>query len=131
MRPKQLAVIASWTLAGWLAWFTADLIFRAANVTSRQWLYLMSIPGHQWTWAGVFGTAAALTTAGLVTRRRRITAAGCAVMTFGCGLIAVFYLVAPWVADPSLVTLGYAPWMMCAFIAALATVIYWKPSGWF
>lgn len=114
----------------WGMGFTIDLVARADKVTSRQWQYLMSVPGQQWAWVSVFGTATALLIAGQLARAHRLCAAGCAIAGFGAGMIGVFYMAAP-VIDPGLTTLGYWPWLLTMFVMLVAAVINWKPAKWF
>lgn len=132
MIARESGIVAGlgWALAMWACWFTFDVAWRGMKVTSPQWRYLMSVPGHQWAWAAVFGTAALLLTLGMATRRYAARAAGLAIMGFGCGSIAAFYACAPLI-DPGLTTLGYHPWLISAGLMLLGAVINWRPVAWF
>jgi hypothetical protein len=118
---------ACWALTGWLWWFTVDLVWRADNVTSRQWQYLMSVPGHQWTWAALYAAAALILTVGMITTRYRLRSAGLAIGGFGALLIAAFYALAPDIGA-GLTTLGYHPWLLGGGAMLLAAVVNWRPT---
>lgn len=129
-RESHIVRSAEWVLAVWVTGFAVDLIVRGGKVTSNQWRYLMLIPGHQWTWAAIFGTASVVAMAGLARSRYRWIAVGLALMGAGSTGIAAFYLVAPFI-DPGLTTLGYSPWFIVAGIELLGAVLNWRPAQWF
>lgn len=118
-----------WALTLWGLGFTCDLAARADNVTSRQWQYLMSVPGNQWTWVAIFGSGAALLIAGMLTHVYRLRALGCAAMAFGSLLIGGFYVVAPAI-DVGLTTLGYWPWFLTTLVMIVGACANWRPTTW-
>lgn len=130
IRESGIAAGVGWVLTTWAGWFTTDLVWRADQITSRQWLYLMSVPGHQWSWAGLFGSGVMLLVLGLVGTRYRLRAAGFALIAVGTGLIAGFYLAAPFI-DPGLTTLGYHPWLLSMVVMLFCAVVNWRPVSWF
>lgn len=130
IRETSVAASVGWFLCGWSFTFCAALAYWADNITSRQWLYLMGVPGHQWTWVTIYGVAAWVLLVGMVFRRYRIRAAGLLIMGTGCTLIFFFYLFAPLI-DPGLVTLGSFPWAIAAGLMYVGAAINWSPSLWF
>lgn len=77
-------VIRDSVLGRSLFWFTAStwLLFAVLcarfgdRVTSKQWTYLMSVPGHKWLWAIAFGLGSVTVMAGLLKRWHILTATG-------------------------------------------------------
>jgi hypothetical protein len=100
----------------WALLFTVSVAWIGEQVTSKQWQYLMSIPGHKWTWAVIFGIAGLIATIGLTTTAYRFIATGLIIEGFACLSICVFYIFAPLIGD-SLITLGWLPWLLCSGIA--------------
>lgn len=78
-------------------------------LTSKQWVYLLSIPGGKWTWALMFGTAGLLACVGLWTHRRVLVTTGLFLSGTWCLCVVLFYLVAPFY-DTTLFNLGFCPW---------------------
>lgn len=122
IRESSIFAGICWMLAAWGVGFGLDLIARADAVTSAQWRYLMSVPGGHWAWVVVFMAGALLLIYGLLAINYRLRAAGCALLGLGCGLIAGFYIAAPFI-DPGLTTLGYWPWLLGAAVMVLAAVV--------
>lgn len=129
-RSRRLLNGFGWVLTVWGLGFTCDLAARADNVTSRQWHYLMSVPGNQWSWAAIFGAGTALLIAGMLTNVYRLRAIGCGAMAFGSGLTVAFYMAAPMI-DPGLTTLGYWPWIFTMLGMIVGAVVNWNPTTWF
>ncbi|MBJ7382997.1 MAG: hypothetical protein JHC55_00730 [Mycolicibacterium sp.] len=119
-----------WIVAAWGIGFTLDLVARADDVTSSQWRYLMSVPGGRWSWVGVFLVGALVLTHGLAAQNYLLRTIGCGVLGFGCGAIAAFYVVAPFV-DAGLTTLGYWPWLLGAAVLVFCAMVNAKPRAWF
>lgn len=130
IRESGIACGIGWTLTAWAWWLTADLAWRGDNVTSRQWQYLMSVPGHQWTWVVLFGAGAFILSLGMVAADYTSRAIGLVILSLGAGAIAAFYLTAPLI-DPGLTTLGYHPWLLCAAGMLPCAVVNWRPVAWF
>lgn len=126
LRELKLIAWAQWLVVAWAWWYTTDLTFRAPYVTSRQWLYLMSTPGHHWSWVALFGSGAIILTTGMLTGRYVLRAIGLAVLGFGAFFIAAFYIAAPLI-DPGLMTLGYQSWLPTCAPLLLLAVVNWRP----
>lgn len=130
VRESGLVAGICWVLDTWSFGFTLDLIARADDVTSAQWRYLMSVPGGNLAWAGVFLSGALALVYGLAVVNYRLRAIGCGLIGFGCSAIAAFYVFAPLI-DPGLTTLGYWPWLLGGLILILAALVNAKPLTWF
>lgn len=128
LRESGVVQAIEWATVILNAFFTVSLIMWSDDVNSPQWRYLFSIPGHQWTWAGIFGTATLLTAYGLWTKRYRTIAAGLAVLSFGCLFVATFYVIAPIFYD-GLVTFGWYPWLLTLIPALVGVTINLNPTG--
>lgn len=113
-----------WMLFAVLCALTGDWL------TSRQWTYLMGVPGGEWFWAFLFAGGALAGLVGTVCHFYRLTAVGMFVDGSGCALIAAFYLCAPLI-DPGMYTLGYVPWFAVAVVTFFAAVVNWTPRPWF
>lgn len=100
------------------------------DVTSRQWVYLMGVPGGNWFWSIVFCGGALAGLLGVTTHLYRLTAAGLFVDGLACLLIASFYVFAPLI-DPGMITLGYVVWFITAVLSFFAAVVSWAPIRWF
>lgn len=131
MIARESGIIAGigWAFAAWAWAFTCALAYWADDVTSKQWQFLMTIPGHQWTWVGLFGTGATVLAVGMATARYRLRAAGLLVIGLSCLGIATFYAWAPILNG--LVTLGSFPWLIPTGITAALAVLNWFPIRWF
>lgn len=129
IRESRVMTGVGWVIVGWAIGFTLDLIARADDVTSAQWRYLMSVPGGHWAWVGVFIIGAMFVTYGLASLRYVLRAIGFGILGFGCGAIAAFYIVAPFV-DPGLTTLGYWPWLLGAVGLISIAAVNAKPITW-
>lgn len=103
-------VIYSWA-------FSVLIVAMAPYLTSRQWTYLLSIPGGEWTWLALFGSAAVAALYGLRRRRKWPIVAGLFLMASWCTCIVAFYIAASFY-DPALINLGYVPW------GGMAAVMY-------
>jgi hypothetical protein len=110
--------------------FAVLLVLTGDQLTSRQWTYLMDVPGGQLFWGTLFAAGALAGLLGTVCHAYRITAAGMCATGFACLLIAAFYLFAPLI-DPGMYTLGYVPWFIVALITFCAAVFSWAPIRWF
>lgn len=138
MAPEPQLIIRDSTLGralytaigAWAVAFALVCTFIGDIVTSKQWTYLMGVPGGKWFWSVLFGVAAFVVLAGVVWNSTLAIALGLFVIGSGCGLITAFYLLAPLI-DPGLLTLGYMPWALCAAIAYPCAVTAWKPLTWF
>ena len=117
-------------VAGWLVAFSAELGVRGHHINSAQWRYLMSVPGHRWSWVALFATAALLILIGLATHQYRIRAVGLMLAGFGCLTVAGFYGAAVLI-DSGLTTLGYYPWIGCGTALLGLGVTNWRPVRWF
>ncbi len=132
IRESKLFHLLTGVLAIWSWMFATDMAGRADQITSRQWQYLMSVPGHQWSWTAVFFMAAVITTIGLLAEHHKyvIRAFGLGLMSLGALGIGVFYIVAPLI-DRGLTTLGYHPWFITGSLMLFAAVANWKPLRWY
>lgn len=130
LRDSALVRGVEWAVAVWAAMFAATAVAVGDSINSRQWQYLLSIPGHEWFWGGLFGGAAVLLTFGLWRGNYKANAVALFMIGLGCTMIAAFYTVAP-ILDHGLITLGMFPWMLAAGVTLLAGVINAKPGEWF
>jgi hypothetical protein len=126
LREMKLVGWGQWAITVWSWWYTADLTFRATDVTSSQWVYLMSVPGGHWTWAALFGWAAINLTTGMLMRRYWLRAVALALMGFGCFFTSAFYVAAPLI-EPGLLTLGYHGWFLSCGLLLFLAVVNWRP----
>lgn len=108
--PNRLASIG---LTGWSFMFALFVAVFGNHVTSKQWQYLMSIPGDKWSWFAMYGTAALLGMYGWYKGNYGCMAAGLIISGFCCLGICVFYLIAPVFVD-DLFTLGWLIWLLGA-----------------
>ena len=130
IRESGIATGIGWAITAWTLIYTIDLAGRADDVTSAQWRYLMSVPGHQWSWVALFGTGTLLLALGMLGRLHRLRALGYAIIGAGSLGIAVFYALAPAV-DPGLTTLGYHVWYAWAATLFFCSAASWRPVTWF
>jgi hypothetical protein len=130
IRESGLATGIGWAVALWACLYTIDLAARADQVTSKQWQYLMSVPGGQWSWTALFGMGGLLLLVGMLTRLYRLRAVGCAILGTGALTIAAFYWCAPTI-DPGLTTLGYHPWYAWGIVLMFCAAVNWRPVAWF
>lgn len=131
VRESELCQSVCWALGLWGLLFGVALGYWGDNVTSKQWLYLLSVPGHQWTWEGVFGTSGLLIVIGLLKQGRYLMRSlGCLGVASGCLAITALYAAAPLI-DPGLLTFGSFAWILGAGAGYLLAVINWRPITWF
>jgi hypothetical protein len=97
------------------------------HLASKPWILAMSIPGHQLTWAFLFGMGGIISIAALISRRHNLIALGQLFTALGCGGLAFLFLVGP-LYGPGLFTLGYWPWLFWMSIAVLLGVINIKDN---
>ncbi len=116
-------------LACWSALFAFDLIRMGARLTSKQWLYILSVPGGKWTWATVFGVAALVVALGFWVRSYRLKALGLVTMSAGCFAFVVLYLSIANAADP-VATLGYWPWAVAGCCMSFVAAVNWVDKLW-
>lgn len=129
LRESRILTAALWILSSWSLLFAVLLAWLGDKVTSRQWLYLLSVPGHKWFWAVLFGSAAVMVLWGLTRGGYGWRGAGLFLAAVGCTIIAGFYLFSPLI-DPGLLTLGYIPWFPGAGFLAWLAAINWRPTPW-
>lgn len=114
----------------WSAGFAVNTALVADQLTSPQWISLMTVPGGKWFWITVFGGAATVMCAGLTRRSYLLRGVGFGLIGAGCLGIAMFYWVAPWFhLGP--VTLGYWSWFLGVGIGIGGAVVNWWPIQWF
>lgn len=119
----------------WGTGFAASCMFLGDRVTSNQWKYLMSIPGGKWTWGIAFGVSGVCCFLGMLVRHWRPVnclhlAAFGASGVGGCALlIAMFYLIAPFVVE-NMITLGAFPWVFAGSAAILVAAMNRNDSEW-
>lgn len=118
--------IAAW-LAAWALVFAVWLVALADTTTSRQWIWLFSVPGGEWTWGALFAAGAALSAVGLWSRRYRVAAAGQFVIGTDCLAVAVLYVIAPRFLE-NIVTLNYLPWIAVAGVLYYLTAANWSET---
>jgi len=107
---------ASWFLAFMAAIFSAFIGWQGNYLTSKQWVYLMGVPGGKWTWAFTFGVCSLAALWGLLARRRHLWAGfGLFGVGFFCGFVASCYVLAP-LQDSTLRTGGWWPWIIAAAV---------------
>jgi hypothetical protein len=121
--------LAAFTAVTWLV-FAVLCAWLGNAVTSKQWVYLMSIPGGKWFWAGTFGIGSAVALYGIIKRCYRLTAIGLFVVGTCCFLIFAFYLLAPLI-DPGLMTLGYVVWFFGTVPVYALAAVNVTPVSWF
>lgn len=130
LRESTLARGVFWATSVWALMFGVACGWFGDKVTSRQWQYLMTIPGGKWLWFSVFAGAAAVAILGLVTRRHAATAIGLCLSGGGSLLIAGFYTLAP-IFDRGLLTLGAFPWALCAGVSFVCAAMEGRPVRWY
>lgn len=113
--------LVAW-LSMWAVLFAGWLVMLADTTTSRQWIWLMSVPGGEWTWAALFTSGAVLSAIGLWLRRYRLVAAGQFLIGTNCLAVAVLYVISPKFLE-NMVTLNYMPWI------AIAVVLYFLTAA--
>lgn len=131
LREGKITYAIHWLCVAWILNFTFDVLARADDVTSRQWQYLMSVPGHKFFWASLFGISAILIIFGLLSEEYKYTlrCIGLLIGGSGCLMVVAFYILAPLI-DPGLTTLGFHPWMVPGVIFIAGAFINWKPVKW-
>ncbi len=80
-------------------------------VTSRQWTYLMSVPGGKWSWALTFGAFALLLLYAQYRVKHTLIVVGALGVGAPCLLVMFLYLTAPLYVE-DLFTLGWLPWLL-------------------
>jgi hypothetical protein len=113
----------------WSILFALDIFYNGSKITSPQWQYLMSVPGHHVTWAALFASAGVFLLSGVVLRKFRLASLGFFLDGIGAAAIAVFYVFAPF-ADPGLRTLGYWPWIISGSMALYGAAVNWSDKKW-
>lgn len=104
---------ANWFLTIMALVFAVFMAWQGDKLTSKQWEYLMTVPGGKWSWAVVYGTLGAFCMWGLIRRNAGHVASGLFGIGLFCGFVAVCYILAP-LQDSSLRTGGWWPWIVSA-----------------
>lgn len=130
LREAGIVRAISTIIAVWAAFFAGTVAATGDTLTSKQWQYLMDVPGGKWTWAAAFGVGAVSILVGAFRRQFQLATAGWACVGTASGCIAAFYFLAP-LTNPELFTLGYYPWLFCAIFSFIFARLYWSPVEWF
>lgn len=102
--------------------FAAFIGWQGDQLTSRQWEYLMTVPGGKWSWAVTFGALGIFCAWGMMRRKDMHIAVGLFGVGMLCGFVASCYILAP-IEDSSLRTGGWWPWIVsAAFYFAVGSV---------
>lgn len=130
IRESGLFAGLAWAMSAWASGFALTTLFTADRLTSPQWRALMTIPGGKFFWVTLFGAAAIILIAGLLTHHYKSRGTGLALIGVGCFGIAVFYLVAP-LFHLGPITLGYWPWFLGVGLGTFGAIANWWPIEWF
>lgn len=130
IRESGIATGLTWVGLFWALGFALNTVLVADQLTSPQWISLMTVPGGKWFWGGLFGGAAIVTLIGILRVDYRARAVGFAMIAVGGLGIATFYVIAP-VFHAGVITLGYWPWFVPAGFSVVAAIVNWWPITWF
>ena len=119
----------SGALAFWSIFFALDTMRIGALVTSKQWQYLMSVPGGRFSWAALYLSGGIIIVYGLVRKRYRVMSGGLFLMAVGMISTALFYFFAPYL-NADFLTLGYWIWLLGAGICTFVAAVNWSEETW-
>lgn len=111
-KARDLANV-NWFLLMMSLLFSGFIGWQGNALTSKQWIYLMTVPGGKWSWTIAFGVPAIL---GMYCQLRshgvNVSAALSAIGVFSA-FVSVCYILAP-LQDTSLKTGGWWPWIIAS-----------------
>lgn len=109
--------------------FALDIMRIGDVVTSRQWQYLMSVPGHKYAWTIIFFTAGVCTLLGEARAKYRLAAFGLLLMGASALGIATFYYLGPFL-NADFLTLGYWTWVINSVVMLAMFAVNWTDKEW-
>jgi hypothetical protein len=118
-----------WILVTFAIGFSLSTVWLGDLLTSKQWVYLMQVPGHKWTWGIWFLAAGLMLAYGLRRKRHGYAATGSFSMGVASLTIGAFYVLGP-LFESSLLTLGYWTWFLNAALMFYLFAIFVTESTW-